>query len=289
MGDKFIVYSFVGSQWAGVVHLALAEKSFAEADYDIKEIDLVAADNFNPAYLKINPNGTVPSLTSASLENPLTDSIDILRYLDGLRLGHNNLVPVEDNAKTKQKVQAILDLVHSDDLGTNLILLQARDAEEMQHKKNSDWKTFLEARQTRLEKERVSNPGHPFYGLKAQENGQLYKLYVTDIGPEHQLFFKKTHEMYRSFAAGMEKLEALLVLPYAAGDTITEADWHVAPWLSHAMAGAGTNPSEIQDFKPLERLIQKSVSGFTVGPKTREWWANVAATGSFKKVFPTLH
>ncbi|KAH7176135.1 hypothetical protein EDB81DRAFT_897188 [Dactylonectria macrodidyma] len=216
----------------------------AEADYDIKEIDLGMSDT----------HGTVPSLTSASLEKPLTDSIDILRYLDGLR-----------------PVQAILDLVHSDDLGTNLILLQARDTEEMHRKKNSDWKTFLENRQTRLDKERVSNTGHPSYGSKAQENGQLYKLYVTKIGPEHRLFFKKTHEMYRSFATGMEKLEALLVLLYAAGDTITEADWHVAPWLSHAMAGAGTNLSEIQDFEPLEKLIQKSVSGFTVGLRTREW------------------
>ena len=37
---QFTVYSFVGSQWAGVVHLTLAEKGFA--DYNVKEVDLGA-------------------------------------------------------------------------------------------------------------------------------------------------------------------------------------------------------------------------------------------------------
>lgn len=38
--SQFTVYSFVGSQWAGVAHLALAEKGFDREEYDLKEIDL---------------------------------------------------------------------------------------------------------------------------------------------------------------------------------------------------------------------------------------------------------
>lgn len=42
------VYSFVGSQWAGVVHLALAEKGFLQGtDYDIQEVDLGALHQQN--------------------------------------------------------------------------------------------------------------------------------------------------------------------------------------------------------------------------------------------------
>ena len=37
---QFTLYSFVGSQWAGVAHLALAEKGFDGEEYDLKEIDL---------------------------------------------------------------------------------------------------------------------------------------------------------------------------------------------------------------------------------------------------------
>jgi len=34
------LYSYVGSQWAGVPHLGLAEKGYDENEYDVKEIDL---------------------------------------------------------------------------------------------------------------------------------------------------------------------------------------------------------------------------------------------------------
>ncbi|KAK5989324.1 hypothetical protein PT974_10839 [Cladobotryum mycophilum] len=282
---KFTLYSFVGSQWVGVAHLALAEGGFTKDEYDLVEVDLGIADNFSPEYLAINPNGTVPSLTSPDLEKPLSESTDILRYINGFRGG--NLIPKD--AAAKAKVQAILDVVHSDEVGTNLILLQFRDAGELEGKKTSPFNDFVSNRQARLVKERAAHPEHPFYGPKSEENGVLHKLYVTDIGDEHHKFFKLTHDMYRDFAQGMEKLDQLLVLPYAAGNNVTEADFHVVPWLSHAMAGAGTDPKDVQNFEVLEKLIQKSVSGFKVGGKTREWWSNISSTKAFKEVFSTLH
>jgi glutathione S-transferase len=245
----------------------------------------VTAENFDPEYIKINRNGTIPSLTSASLSEPLIESTDILRYLDTLR-GPSTLTP---DAADATKAAAIMDLVHSDAVSTNIILLRARDPAEMTDKKASVWREFVANRQARLEKERDADPSHPFYAPKAVENGAVHQLYAADVGDAHKAFYDESHALYKGFADGMAKLEPMLTLPYAVGDRVTEADFHIVPWLSHALWGAGTEPSEVQNFATLEALIQKSVPGFKVGPRTREWWANIAATDAFKKVFPVLH
>lgn len=245
----------------------------------------MTAENFDPDYLKINPNGTVPSLISASFSRHLVDSREILNYLDGSRSSGTNLTPKDP--QVQELVDKLIELVHSDDVGTNLILLQARNKEEMEAKKASPFKDFVGNRQKVLEKNKAAFPDHPFYGPKSAENGALNKLYETDIGPEHEEFFKMTQDMYRKFAAGMDRLESLIVLPYAAGDNVTLADLHIVPWLSHAMAGVGTTDPE--DFGKLESHIQKTVPDFTIGPKTREWWLNFSKRPSFMSVFATLH
>ncbi|KAM0420967.1 hypothetical protein ACHAPT_011210 [Fusarium lateritium] len=285
MAPKLTLYSFVGSQWAGVAHLALAEKGFTTDDYEVREIDLVTAENFAPEYLKVNPHGTVPALESSSLEKPLVQSADILRYVDSL--GEATLVP--KNPKLQQKAQQIIDLVHSVDVDTNVILFNARDAKEMEAKKASMWKDFLQNRQTKLEQEHKAAPENAFYSFKREENGAVNKLYATEVGADHKKFFETSDKQYRTFASGINKLEDILVLPFAAGDSVTEADFHAVPWLSHAMWGAGTEPTDIHNFGPLEELIRKSEPGFSVGPKTKQWWKRISATTSFKKVYPTLH
>lgn len=226
----------------------------------------------------------MPSLTSPNLSKPLSESTDILRYLDNLR-NNASLVPTEE--ATKQRGQAIIDLVHSADVDTNVILLQARDEEELL-KRISDMGSFMSNRQKRLEAEHAADPSHPFYKPKMTENGAVHKFY-SEVGPQHREFFDATHHGYQRFAKGMEKLEELLVLPYATGVDVTEADFHVVPWLSHAMMAAGTVKTEIQNLSTLETEIQKSVPEFNIGPKTKEWWFNISSTASFKQVFRVLH
>ncbi|KAI2639943.1 hypothetical protein GGS26DRAFT_587394 [Hypomontagnella submonticulosa] len=284
-GEKFTLYSFVGAQWVGVAHLGLVEKGFKQDDYEVKEVDLMAAENLNPEYLEINPNGTIPSLTSPSLARPLLESVDILRFLDEAK--GKSLAP-KDPA-SHETMQKIIDLVHSDDVDTNLILLRARDREEMSAKRSGMWNDFVSARQAKLEERKVTHPNHPFYGPKSAENGALYKLYTSPSEDELQSFYETTHDMYRRFAAGLNELDSLLVLPYAVGGQLTEADLHIVPWLSHALWGAGTEPSDIQNFGTLEALVQKTVPDFKVGPKIKEWWSNIAKRQSFKEVYPRPH
>lgn len=184
-------------------------------------------------------------------------------------------------------MKKIIDLVHSDKVGTNLILLQARDTAELEGKKGSSWKEFLSNRQEALERYHAELPDHPFYGPKVHENGSVHKLYVTEVGPEHHQFFNTTHQMYRDFAAGMRELDTLIVGPFAVGSQVTLADLHIIPWLSHAMWGAGG--TDIYDFGHLERLIQHSVPDFAIGDRIKELWMNFSQRDSFKEVFPNLH
>ncbi|OCT54503.1 hypothetical protein CLCR_00909 [Cladophialophora carrionii] len=279
----FKLYSSPASQWAGVPLLGLVEKGYDEKEYEVENIDLMGAGNFHPDYVKINRNGTIPSLTSASLEQPLIESADILVYLnDSLPSGLN--LAAKDDA-TSRAVTQLVDLVHSPEVSTNIILLMARDAEEMQAKQNGPFNDFLRKRQDTLEKYHQEIPDSDFYSARRDMNGAIYHHYVSSDG--HPQFFQQSQEAYRGFAAGMDKLESLIVLPYAAGSELTFADLHIVPWLAHAMFGAGAK--ELDDFGSLENLIGKTVPDFKVGPKTREWWGNMMKRESFKRVYPFLH
>jgi glutathione S-transferase len=287
-----------------VPHLGLLEKGFSKDEYDVKSIGLgtsvlarrrsssinqrtVAAENFDPDYIEVNPNGTVPSLASAHLSSPLVDSRDVLEHLDQLRPDTNKLSSSDPGVQAK--VNDIIGIVHDDKLSTNLVLLQARNKEEMEAKRAGMWKTFVANRQGQLEKHNAQLPDHPFYSSKLKEQTPLYELYTAEAvdGPQFEAFFKATHDGYREFAAGLDRLDKAIVLPYVAGEQLTHADLHVVPWLSHAMWGAGA--TDVHDFAPLEGLIGKTVPGFKVGDRIKEWWANISQRESFKEVYPSLH
>jgi glutathione S-transferase len=245
----------------------------------------VTGANFEPDYLQINPIGTIPSLVGPSLSRPLVDSVEILEYLNRSRPNTAPLTPAD--SASKGRVQQLIEFVHSAQADTNLVLLQARSYEELAEKKKSPWMTFLSNRQAVLEKYRAEDPTHPFYERKAAENGALLGLYTSDPSPEHTAFFERTHAQFRDFAAGLDHLDSLLVLPYAVGSEVTAADLHIAPWLAHAMWGAGGQ--DLNDFGRLENFIQQSVPEFQIGGRIKEWWVNISQRESFKECYPSLH
>lgn len=216
----------------------------------------------------------------------MIESTDILAYLDSDRPGGTSLLPTD--LKKRRKIDEIIQHVHQPKLSTNLILMQARDEQELNGKKASLWKDFIANRQRRLVEYGTARPDIPLYSTRTRENGGLFRLYnSSEIGPDHEEFFRDSQQGYKDFAAGLDKLNDLFVLPYAAGDTVTAADLHVVPWLAHALWDAGGK--WVNDFGPLEMLIQKSVPEFHFGEKTKTWWENITATEAFKKLYPTLH
>lgn len=244
------------------------------------------ADNFEYEYLKnVNPFGTVPTLVISS-ERPLTDSRSILEYLDHSRSSNGNTSLTPPDMEGKVLMNDLIELVHSSDASTNLLLLQARDVLEYEQKKRGPFIPWIALRQAILDTNCSAHPEHEFYATKAKENGMLHHIYTTPVGTEHEEFIRATQAGYRKFTAGMDRLESSLRLPYAVGEDVSQADLHIVPWLSHALLAVGT--VDIPDFSKLEAQLQKTVPEFKVGLKTREWWANVGKRDSFKQVFSKL-
>lgn len=74
------------------VRVGLAEKGL---DWTGTILDLRAGDQFDPAYLKLNPNGVVPTLVDGDLV--VLESSLILEYIDGLS-ALNPLMPTDPKA-----------------------------------------------------------------------------------------------------------------------------------------------------------------------------------------------
>lgn len=249
--------------------------------------DLVKAENFDPEYLEKNPNGTVPTLTAPHLSQPLVDTRQILEYLDQSRpsMEGPNLTPVEP--RDKCIASALIELVHSNDLETGVILFGCLNDSEIHRMQASPFMAYVVARQTALESYHSADPTNSFYGAKLTENGALYSVLTGSPNADRTAFFADTSAKYTRFAAGLDKLEDEIRLPYATGDHVSLADLHIAPWLSHTLFALGaTDPS---DFSKLEGRIQQVVPDFKLGPKIPEWWKNFGKRDSFQKVFKVLH
>jgi len=285
--SKLTLYTSTASQWAQVGHLGLEEKGYKEGEYNIKQVDLFTGENFSPEYLNINPNGTVPSLEYPSQTRALVDSREVLEHLDSTRSGESIPTLAPSDPKTAAVMAELIELVHGDDVSTNIPLLQCRDLDEYNDKKGGFAAKFLQNRQHALEALLAEYPNSSFYAARAKSNGVLNNIYQAKPGAELEAFFKSTHEDTRRYAVGFDRLERTLVLPYAAGGTITLADLHIVPWMSHAQMAVGS--TDINDLDTLEKHFQKTAPDFKIGPKMRSWWKTMGERESFQKIYPKPH
>merc|ERR1712157_402708 len=112
---KATLYTFDGSVWASAPRLALVEKGYASTDLDLKIVDLLKGENFDPSFLRINSKGTVPALvvplletTSAEVDTKfraITDTKLILEFLDKSR-SQNTLAANADSAAAPAPILA---------------------------------------------------------------------------------------------------------------------------------------------------------------------------------------
>ena len=246
----------------------------------------VAAENFDPAYVKINPNGTIPSLVVVSDNKILTDSQDILKFLDSHAApnGSPRLTPSE--SKIGLVVDRLIELVHSDEMDSNTVLLGVRNEAELESKKAGILNEYITNRQVALEKFSSAEPENAFYSNRLKQNGAIYRIYSASPSTDHTAFFQETEAKLKKLIAALDTLNTEIRLPYAAGEQVTLADLHIVPWLSHVLLFVGTiDPA---DFSKLDAYLQKTAPGFRVGENIRTWWNNFRERDSFKEVFAKL-
>jgi glutathione S-transferase len=91
------LYTFHNSICTQKVFITLAEK---ELDYEEKLVNLFAAEQFDPEYLKLNPKGVVPTLIHEGRAIP--ESSLICEYIDET-WPDNGLVPDDPYLKTRMR------------------------------------------------------------------------------------------------------------------------------------------------------------------------------------------
>jgi len=103
------LYDGTTSVCAIKVRLALFEKSIS---FDSHNIDLRAGDQFDPAYLKLNPNAVVPTLDDDG--NIITESSVIMAYLEDRFADAPSLLPDApfDRARMRLWMKRVDDVVH---------------------------------------------------------------------------------------------------------------------------------------------------------------------------------
>ena len=142
----------------------------------------VGAENLEPAYLAINPNGTVPSLvveepgSSGRKTTTLVDTRPILEYIDSLDVGGSGsgakLVPTAPAAEA-ERVTALIAAVHADALSTNIPLLMVRDRGELEAKRAAGIGEFVGKRQEVIERNLRTEPENPAYRERVVGNKAL--------------------------------------------------------------------------------------------------------------------
>ncbi|OCF73207.1 hypothetical protein I204_06437 [Kwoniella mangroviensis CBS 8886] len=225
---KAILYSWPTSVWSTVPQLCLHEKGYSSDEYIVKYVDITKGENFAPSYLKINFNGTVPTLVVPTLETTgndvdtryrsLKDTISICDFLDHARSASSGHIQhAEKPAPTlapatiegKGLSDEIINLIHVYTVDPNFVAVAARDEAELRDKaKRPPGKSLAirrealqryleEARQAVAESAVAPKEGSltweqksvKFLEEKVQSNEQIWELYNGKAGKEKEAQF----------------------------------------------------------------------------------------------------
>ncbi|ORX37725.1 hypothetical protein BD324DRAFT_623016 [Kockovaella imperatae] len=309
---KAILYTWPASVWSNVPLLCLHEKGYGEDEYIVKHVDLSKGENFSPSYLKINKNGTVPTLvvptaetTSADVDSryrSLRDTITICDFLDQARSANTVNTTSSRPAPTlspatiegKAIVDEIIALVHLPSVDPNFLAMSARDETELKQKAESASGAMVRDRRASLDKyikeakEGASHGGSfetsivKFLEERFAANEMIYKVYTGGSNPEDlKMFYEASAKIWNTGIPDcLDRLEGLIQDdgPFTMGDQVSLADLHVISWLSRVVALAA-NSKPALEIDALEKVL----GGRKIGNKVRGFWTAWLSRESFKK------
>jgi len=266
--SKPILYTSAGSIWAAAPHLALGELGI---DADFSEVNLFEGANFNPEFLKLYPNGTLPTLSHEGKSYKST--AEVIDYL--VSISSTKVAPET----------SITKLVHEDGIDPNFSMVAARNDEELAQVSGSRGNVFHTTRLGYLKKYAATPEAREhkaFYdwqvtrisGLLAVLNGQ-----VPDDGK--QRFFSRSSALWDAIKAFIiERLPTAITKgPFIGGERPGVDDFHVGAWIARIAFVSGAKKSE-EGLSVLEKRF---------GPlpeKVKAYWTAWIGRDSWVKAYP---
>ncbi|OCB86108.1 hypothetical protein A7U60_g6695 [Sanghuangporus baumii] len=271
---KPVLYTFGASVWSAVPEVAFRELGYGPNDIELKTINLLQGENFSPAFLKINPKATLPTLTVG--DKAYTSTEEVVDYLID-----NAPKPVK---KATGSEKDIIARIHQDDIDPNFALLLSRSDEEKKARADGIVLAFLSGRQNALEKHAVTPEAaefSDFYKAKIEGNGGLLSVYA-DKAPEDakQKFYETSKQHWENLRDFI-----LNVLPgylpnsgFVAGAAPGEVDFHLGAWLTRIIATTGAKDvSELA--AELKQPVPTKVASYWKAWSDRDSWKTVYAEG----------
>ncbi|KAJ6574818.1 hypothetical protein B0H19DRAFT_1254469 [Mycena capillaripes] len=265
------LYVFAGSVWAAAPELALAELGYKEGDVTVKSVNLVEGENFAPSFLKLNPNGTLPTLEADG--KVYTSTADVVATL------------VKDAPNKVKAGSSFIETIHEERYDPNFAMLLARNDTEMTAKSSGLAGMFLSHRQAALEKYSAGPDAEEFkafYETKKTQNGGLLAIVQGKAPEEHKAsFFSKSNAHFESVQTAVFEVlpSALPDNGFIGGDVPGEDDFHLGAWLTRIAATTGAKTSEDAV------AAMNAAYGAAVPAKVVAYWGAWTARPSWKKVY----
>ncbi|KAF8530955.1 hypothetical protein JB92DRAFT_2693328 [Gautieria morchelliformis] len=292
---KAVLYYNPLSVWASAANSK--EKGYGADELELKVVNLMRGENFSPAYIRINPGGTVPALVvplaeTLALDGPkkyraLTDTKSVLEFLDQSRSAASttnttSLAPAPALAPATMALSEIsnktISLLHS--VPINFLSLAASTLEDLLAHAKSPQAEFVNLRQAALQRymtqegQEASEQAKRLWGSRHTENGFIVRVYENSSVPvsalnalgkqEREAFYKRSVEVWNSVKDILARLENMLLGPYALGDQISLADMHLAAWFTRLLfvSGASNPPSSAPTTPKAANPYEDVYSGF---------------------------
>ncbi|KAJ3506893.1 hypothetical protein NLJ89_g6613 [Agrocybe chaxingu] len=296
---KAALYYAPTSIWSAVARLAVEEKGYGSDELDFRVVDITKGENYDPAFLRLNPKATVPTLI-VPYENSLTEGIEsrykaltetktIVEFLDKSRSAKSrthttsvapapSLTPATIAAATICKV-IVEDILHSNAANPNTLrYVNARDVASLRVLAKETLQT-LEQRQLGLKgyiaqgesgSVQVSEKVKKLWAEKLEATSLIYAVLVDAEKDESALdeqartsriaFFKTARQAWEvNLAETLKQLSKEMIGPYTLGEQLSIADLHLAGWLTRVVKLAGGTASD--DGATVVRKVEEHIGG----------------------------
>lgn len=279
---KAALYYFPKSIWSTIPLLVLEEKGYAPDEIDLKVVDLHKGEQYTPSYLRLNPNGTVPTLVvplhkTLSLEiesryKAIQDSKSIAEFLDKSRSTQSRTHTTSSAPSPSLSPatiafsavsEKVIALIRSDAANPNaLTILNGHDEESLRVVTEARlW--VLTARQQALERLltdnesaniSVSEKTRRFWETKKNSVADYLPVLQDAEKPTDQLdgharqvrenYWKDSKAAWFALRQALLQLNQEIIGPYVLGDQLSLADLHLAAWLARLVKLSGGTISD---------------------------------------------